>query len=47
MRQCVAGFEVPEHVIFVDYIPQTVGDKPDRAAVRALVIDHIKGAPND
>ena len=42
LRERVAGFEVPEHVVFVDYIPQTVGDKPDRAAVRAFVIDQIK-----
>lgn len=42
LRERVAGFEVPEHVFFVDYIPQTVGDKPDRAAVRAFVIDQIK-----
>ena len=39
MRERVAGFEVPEHVIFVDYIPQTVGDKPDRAAVRVAVLE--------
>lgn len=39
MRERVAGFEVPEHVIFADYIPQTVGDKPNRAAVRAAVLE--------
>lgn len=39
MRERVAGFEVPEHVIFIDYIPQTVGDKPNRAAVRAAVLE--------
>lgn len=39
MRERVAGFEVPEHVIFTDYIPQTVGDKPNRAAVRAAVLE--------
>lgn len=42
LRERVAGFEVPEHVVLVDGIPQTVGDKPDRAAVREAVLDQIK-----
>lgn len=39
MRERVAGFEVPEHVVFVDRIPQTRGEKPDRASVRAAVLE--------
>lgn len=39
IRERVAGFEVPERVIFIDYMPQTIGDKPDRAAVRAAVLE--------
>ncbi|MDY2777258.1 MAG: class I adenylate-forming enzyme family protein [Collinsella sp.] len=42
MRDRVAGFEVPERVLLVDHIPQTSGDKPDRAAVRAMVVEHDK-----
>lgn len=39
LRGLVAGFEIPERIVFVDHIPQTVGDKPDRAAVRAAVLE--------
>ena len=42
MRERVAGFEVPERVVIVDAIPQTTGDKPDRAAVRAMVAEYEK-----
>lgn len=42
LRKRVAGFEVPEHVVLVDSIPQTIGDKPDRVAVRTVVLDQIK-----
>lgn len=41
LRTRVARFEIPEHIIFVSEIPQTVGDKLDRKAVRALVLDAI------
>ncbi len=41
MRDRVARFEVPEHIVFVSAIPQTVGDKLDRRAVRALVLSAI------
>lgn len=34
----IAHFKIPVHVVFVDSIPTTRGDKPDRAAVRALVL---------
>lgn len=34
----IAHFKIPVHVIVVDRIPQTAGDKPDRAAVRDLVL---------
>lgn len=39
LRQIVARFEVPEHIVFMSAIPQTSGDKPDRAAVRAAVLE--------
>lgn len=42
LRKRVAGFEVPEYVVLVDSIPQTIGDKPDRVAVRTVVLDQIK-----
>ncbi|WP_455137765.1 class I adenylate-forming enzyme family protein [Thermophilibacter sp.] len=46
LQQALAGriahFKIPVHVVFVDAIPQTRGEKPDRAAVRALVLDSIK-----
>jgi len=38
----VAHFEIPTHVIFVDTIPQTRGEKPDRTAVREAVLDSIR-----
>ncbi len=41
LRDRVARFEIPEHIVFVSEIPQTVGDKLDRKAVRALVLDAI------
>lgn len=38
----IAHFKIPVHVVFVDAIPTTRGDKPDRRAVRALVLDSLK-----
>lgn len=34
----IAHFKIPVHVVMVDRVPQTAGDKPDRAAVRELVL---------
>lgn len=42
LRGRIAHFKIPVHVVFVDSIPQTRGEKPDRAAVRALVLDSLK-----
>lgn len=41
LRDRVARFEIPEHIVFVSAIPQTAGDKLDRKAVRNLVLDAI------
>ena len=38
----VAHFKIPTHVIFVGTIPQTRGEKPDRAAVREAVLASIR-----
>lgn len=38
----IAHFKIPVHVVFVDVIPTTRGDKPDRRAVRALVLESLK-----
>lgn len=37
----IAHFKIPVHVVFVNAIPTTRGDKPDRAAVRELVLSQI------
>ena len=34
----IAHFKIPVHYVFVDKIPQTRGDKPDRGAVRDAVL---------
>lgn len=34
----IAHFKIPVHYVFVDKIPQTRGDKPNRAAVRDAVL---------
>lgn len=34
----IAHFKIPVHYVFVDKIPQTRGDKPDRRAVRDAVL---------
>lgn len=45
VRQALAGriarFKIPTHVVFVKKIPQTSADKPDRAAVRDLVLSSL------
>lgn len=38
----IAHFKIPVHVVFVDAIPTTRGDKPDRRAVRSLVLESLK-----
>ena len=42
LRGRIAHFKIPVHVVFVDAIPTTRGDKPDRRAVRALVLESLK-----
>lgn len=34
----IAHYKIPVHVVFVDEIPQTRGEKPDRAAVQSAVL---------
>ena len=38
----IAHFKIPVHFVFVEKIPQTKGDKPDRNAVRDAVLDSLK-----
>lgn len=38
----IAHFKIPVHYVFVDKIPQTRGDKPNRAAVRDAVLATLK-----
>lgn len=38
----IARFKIPVHVVFVDKIPTTRGGKPDRAAVRTIVLDSLR-----
>ncbi len=38
----IAHFKIPVHAVFVDAIPTTRGDKPDRRAVRSLVLESLK-----
>lgn len=42
LRGRIAHFKIPVHVVFVDAIPTTRGDKPDRRAVRSLVLESLK-----
>lgn len=37
----IAHFKIPVHVAFVDAIPQTRGEKPDRRAARQIVLDSL------
>lgn len=38
LKERVAQFKIPTHIVLVNAIPQTRADKPDRARVRALVL---------
>lgn len=37
----IARFKIPAHVVFVKKIPQTAAEKPDRAAVRDLMLSSL------
>lgn len=39
----IAHFKIPVHIVFVDKIPQTRGEKPDRRAVSEMVRVQISG----
>ena len=42
----IAHFKIPVHIVFVDKIPQTRGEKPDRRAVSDAVRAQISGRSN-